>query len=94
MVVSGGDEKKVQAAVNHIRYAVLGIVFLVVILFVAPTFLRLIGLGAYSDYVRPQTILHTIQEVSAYIFGGTADSGSANPSLDPMSPSSNDFTTL
>lgn len=44
MVVSAGNEEKVKAAVNHIRYAFLGIAVLVLILFIAPMFLNLFGL--------------------------------------------------
>ncbi len=38
LVTSGGKEEKVKPAVNHIRHAVIGIVVLMVVLFVAPIF--------------------------------------------------------
>lgn len=80
MIVSSGSEDKVKTAVNHIRYAVLGIIMLVVILFVSPILLNLIGLGMYSDYFQPSTILSTVQEVMQNIFGGSASGGHYNPS--------------
>ncbi len=42
LITSGGKEEKVKPAVNHIRHAVLGIIVLMVVLFVAPTLTRLI----------------------------------------------------
>ena len=91
MVVSAGDEQKVQAAVNHIRYAFLGIGILVIIIFVAPMFLNLFGLP-YGQYFQPGVILSTIQEISANIFGGSADTYDAGNSI--VAPSSSDFTQL
>lgn len=91
MVVSAGDEKKVQAAVNHIRYACLGIGILVVIIFIAPMFLNLFGLP-YGQYFQPGVILSTIQEISANIFGGSAATYDTGNSI--VAPSSSDFTSL
>ncbi len=73
MVLSTGNEEKVKVAVNHIRYAVLGIIILMVILFVAPIFLGLFGLQEYSTYFSPPLILSTIQEVAANILGTSSD---------------------
>lgn len=85
MVVSGGDEAKVKSAVNHMRYAVLGIVVLILIIFVVPVFLRIIGLSHYWSFFTPAEILSTLREVSAYVFGTSGDtvinSGSAIPSV-------------
>lgn len=85
MVVSGGDEKKVQSAVNHMRYAVLGIVVLIIIIFVSPVFLRIIGLSNYSILFTPAEIISTLREVSAYVFGASNDtvinSGNVIPSV-------------
>jgi len=67
MVISGGDEEKVKKAVNHIRYAALGILVLFIIIFAAPILLRLLGLP-YGDYFTPSVILQSVQEVSAYVF--------------------------
>lgn len=93
MVISAGNEEKVKSAVNHIRYAVLGISVLVIILIVSPIFLRLIGLGMYAQYFQPATILQNIKEVSSYFFGASTPSYyEVNPTN--VSPESDDFTSL
>lgn len=94
MVVSGGNEEKVKAAVNHIRYAVLGMVVLFIILFAAPVFLGLFGLNHYGMYFSPSVVMSTVQEVTANIFGGSASGGYYDSTLDTTSPASDDFTTL
>ena len=63
MVVSGGDEEKIKKAVNHIRHAIIGIAFLLAVIFIFPTLMNLIGLP-YGDYVRPQAIFDTISSLS------------------------------
>lgn len=78
MVVSAGNEEKVKAAVNHIRYAILGVVVLALILFVAPLFLNLFGLGKYGEFFKPAVILDTIQEVSAKMLGNGSDTVSTS----------------
>lgn len=67
LITSGGKEEKVKPAVNHIRHAVLGIIVLMVVLFVAPTLTRLIGLPI-SDDIKPSRIFDTIQELSSNFF--------------------------
>lgn len=94
MVVSGGNEDKVKAAVNHIRYAVLGVIVLFIILFAAPVFLGLFGLAQYGTYFSPAVVLATIQEITANIFGGSASGGYYDSTIDATSPASDDFTTL
>lgn len=90
MVISGGDEERVKRAVNHIRYAALGIIVLVVIVLVVPIFLNLLKLP-YGDYLTPSSIFASIQEFSAYLFSGgaTYDTYDANPNSLPI-----DFTDL
>lgn len=73
MVVSGGVEDKVKAAVNHIRYAVLGIIVLTAIILVAPVLLRLINLPVYADYFSLGQIYDTVKEISAKIQGTSTD---------------------
>lgn len=92
MVVSAGNEEKVKAAVNHIRYAFLGIAVLILILFIAPMFLNLFGLP-YGNYFQPSVVLATIQEISANIFGGTAVNNGYNGTTVTTS-SSDGFTSL
>ena len=42
MVISGGSEEKVKAAVNHIRHAVIGILFIIAVLYIIPPFFDLL----------------------------------------------------
>lgn len=52
-----------KPAVNHIRHAVIGILFLVAILFILPVIVNLLGLP-YGEYIKPKAIFDTISEVS------------------------------
>jgi len=67
MVVSGGDEEKIKKAVNHIRHAIIGVGFLLAVIFIFPTLMNLIGLP-YGNYVRPQAIFDTMSSISDSIF--------------------------
>ncbi len=68
MIVSGGTEEKVKIAVNHIRHALIGIGFIVGVLFVIPLFTQFMGLP-YGEYARPTAVFETIKEISARVFG-------------------------
>lgn len=94
MVVSWGDEAKVKAAVNHMRYAVLGIIVLVAVIFIAPLFLNLFGLGQYGQYFSPAVILSTIQEISAHILWQSTTSWVYNTTDTVVVPSDSWFTDL
>lgn len=59
MIISGGDEEKIKKAVNHIRHAIIGMLFLLVLLFVFPTLMDLVGLP-YGEYAKPTAIFETI----------------------------------
>lgn len=67
MVISGGDEDRVKKAVNHIRYAALGILVLVVIVLVVPSFLKILHLP-YGEYFQPGAIFDSIRELASNIF--------------------------
>ena len=43
MILSGGNEEKIKPAVNHIRHAIIGVIFLVATLFMFPTLMDLMG---------------------------------------------------
>ena len=77
LVLSGGDDKKVSSALGSIRYAVIGLVVIVVAIFVTPHISRMLSLGS-PDYLSPQSITYTIQTLSERIFGST--SGAFTPS--------------
>ena len=68
LITSGGKEEKVKPAINHIRHAIIGLVILMSILFVAPQFARILGLQ-YPESLLPSNIFETIKEVSVYVFG-------------------------
>ena len=68
LILSGGKDDKVKPAVNSIRYAVLGIIVIIVSLFLAPKLGDILGLNV-SKYVDPQEIFRTIQSLSGKFFG-------------------------
>lgn len=78
LILSGGKEEKVQPAINSIRYAVVGIIVVVLSLFVLPRLGDLLGLDI-STYLAPKTIFSTIQDLSARIFGGSSSSSLGLP---------------
>ena len=71
LVLSGGNDDKVSSALGSIRYAVIGLVVIVVAIFVTPHISRMLGLGS-QDYLSPQSITYTIQTLSERIFGSTS----------------------
>ncbi len=73
LILSGGKDEKVKPAINSIRYAVLGIVLIIVAIFAAPKLGDLLGLNV-SKYVSPGTIFSTIQDLSGKLFGKGNDS--------------------
>ena len=72
LILSGGKDEKVKPAINSIRYAVLGIILIIVSIFAAPKLGDLLGLNV-SSYVSPKTVFSTIQDLSNKLFG-TRDS--------------------
>lgn len=73
MVISGGSEEKVKAAVNHIRHAVIGILFIIAVLYIIPPFFDLLWVE-YGDYMRPSAVLDGIGWLSDMIFGQPIES--------------------
>ena len=67
IILSAGSEEKVKSAINHIRHAVLGIIILVLILFIAPIITKLLWFE-YWEYLSPSKILESISEISARFF--------------------------
>ncbi len=72
MIVSGGAEEKVKAAVNHIRHAVIWVLFIIAVLYIMPTFLALIG-SEYAETLRPGNIYAAMSGLTDQIFGQTTD---------------------
>jgi hypothetical protein len=71
LILSGGKDEKVKPAVNSIRFAVLGIIVIIIALFVTPKIGDMLGLNV-SQYVDPKEIFSTIQGLSSRFFGTTA----------------------
>ena len=67
MILSAGKEDKVKSAVNYIRHALIGVFFLIIVLFVFPVISRLVGLS-YPEYAAPGVIFDTISEITNRIF--------------------------
>ena len=72
LILSGGKDEKVKPAINSIRYAVVGLIVIILSIFVAPKVGDLLGLNV-SKYVSPKVIFATIQDLSAKFFGNKND---------------------
>lgn len=72
LILSGGKDEKVKPAINSIRYAVVGLIVIIVSIFVAPKVGDLLGLNV-SKYVSPKVIFSTIQDLSWKFFGNKND---------------------
>jgi len=85
LIMSWGKEEKVKPAINHIRHAIIWVIVLLVVLFVAPIFARILWFE-YLDVIRPSNIFQTIRELSSQLFGGSTNSSftdiNNSPSLD------------
>ncbi len=78
LILSGGKEEKVKPAINSIRYAVIGIIVIVIAIFVAPKASEMLGFGSY-DYLSPQSIFDTISTLMARIFWESGGGAVYNP---------------
>jgi len=72
LILSGGKDEKVKPAINSIRYAVVGLIVIILSIFVAPKVGDLLGLNV-SKYVSPPVIFSTIQNLSVKFFGSKND---------------------
>ena len=61
-----------KPAINSIRYAVVGLIVIILSIFVAPKIGDLLGLNV-STYVSPKVIFATIQDLSGKFFGTKGD---------------------
>lgn len=73
LILSGGKDEKVKPAINSIRYAVIGIIVIVIAIFVAPKVSEMLGLGEH-DYLSPKSIFDTIKMLMNRIFGTSTSS--------------------
>lgn len=81
LILSGGKDEKVKPAINSIRYAVIGIIVIVIAIFVAPKVSEMLWLGTH-EYLSPKSIFDTIQELMSKIFGGSSGTGISSGSGD------------
>lgn len=86
LILSGGKDEKVKPAINSIRYAVIGIIVIVIAIFVAPKISEMLGLGNH-DYLSPKSVFETIKMLMSRIFGTSTTS-----SYDSSSTDLTDFT--
>jgi hypothetical protein len=68
LILSGGKDEKVKPAINSIRYAVIGIIVIVIAIFVAPKVSQMLGLGDH-DYLSPKSIFDMVKILMSRIFG-------------------------
>jgi hypothetical protein len=84
LILSGGKDEKVKPAVNSIRFAVIGVIVIILSLFLVPKLGDMLGMNV-GKYVDPKQIFATIQNLSSKFFG-TSDSielgGSGGPKID------------
>ena len=81
LILSGGKDEKVKPAINSIRYAVIGIIVIVVAIFVAPKVSEMLGLGQH-DYLSPKSVFETIKILMNRIFGTSTTSSYDSSSTD------------
>jgi hypothetical protein len=81
LILSGWKDEKVKPAINSIRYAVIGIIVIVIAIFVAPKISEMLGLWTH-DYLSPKSIFDTIKVLMARIFWTSSTSSSSDIDTD------------
>jgi hypothetical protein len=66
LILSGGKDDRIKPAINTIRYAVIGLVLIILSIFVVPRITALLGFDI-SKFVSPPEIFATIRELSGKI---------------------------
>ena len=93
LILSGGKDDKVKPAINSIRYAVIGIIIIIISIFAIPKVGDLLGLNV-SSYISPQNIFSTIQTLSKKIFSPSSSSSVDIGNGNGTGPLPNDFSNL
>lgn len=93
LILSWGKDEKVKPAINSIRYAVIGLIVIVISLFVAPKIVEFMGLENMKQYLGPDVIFRQIRDIANGIFSGDGSSSTLTPSSD-TSGNEVDFTDL
>ena len=63
MIISAGTEEKVKKAVNHIRHAIIWVIFILWVLYVLPVLMKLSGIP-YEEYMKPKVVFDTMVKIS------------------------------
>lgn len=92
LILSGGKDEKVKPAINSIRYAAVGLIVIILSIFVAPKVGDMLGLNV-SQYVSPQVIFSTVQDLSGKFFGNK-DSIDLAPNSSGGNTLPSDFSNL
>ena len=74
LVISGGDEHKVQPAINMIRYSAIGLLVMIVVILITPAASRALGFESVGERFSPGNIFQTMKCVSDRLFGNTDES--------------------
>lgn len=80
LILSWGKDEKIKPAINSIRYALVGLILIVISIFIFPKVAGLLGLDV-TKYSSPDKIFNKIEEIGDKIFWN--DSSSLN-SWDPF----------
>lgn len=75
LILSGGKSEKVSSAIGSIRYAIIGIVVIVLAIFLVPKFAELLGFMNFN-YISPESIYETVQLLMERITGSSASTSS------------------
>ncbi len=67
LILSGWKDDKIKPAINTIRYAVIGVVVTVVVIFAFPIFWRMLWLDV-EQYAEPKRIFQKIEEIWNKVF--------------------------
>ena len=67
LILSGWKDDKIKPAINTIRYAVIGVVVTVVVIFAFPIFWRMLWLDV-EQYAEPKRMFQKIEEIWNKIF--------------------------
>jgi len=92
LILSWGKDDKIKPAINTIRYAVIGIIVTVAIIFIFPIFWRLLGLDV-EKYAEPKRIFQKIEEIWNKIFWKNSTNISID-NVDSLDELPSDFSDL
>ena len=78
LILSGGKDEKVKPAVNSIRYAIVGIIVIIISLFLLPKAGDALNLNV-SQYISPNAVFSTVRQISAKLFGNNSNAINVTP---------------